>query len=62
MSKQRAYNAKEYARKLYETDDPVMKLVYLNTLIRIIDGIVQTTQILPRDSSSHDQRSTELSE
>lgn len=37
---------KEYSIKLKETDDDVMKMVYLNTILRLCDGITQAPQVL----------------
>lgn len=37
---------KHYLQKLHDEDDKVMKKVYLNTLLRLINGKLEDAQIL----------------
>ena len=38
---------KHYAEKLYKEKDQIMKQVYFNTLIRLLDGKLETSQSIP---------------
>ena len=40
-------SAKYYAEKLYLEEDPIMKKVYFNTLIRLLNGKLETPQSIP---------------
>lgn len=41
-------SAKYYAEKLYLEECPIMKKVYFNTLIRLLDGKLETSQSIQR--------------
>lgn len=43
-----------YLNKLHDENDLIMKRVYLNTLLRLIDGKLEDAQILPRGSDTTD--------
>lgn len=42
-----------YTNKLYNEEDPIMKKVYYNTLIRLLDGQLEATQVLPKLHNTH---------